>query len=115
MKNPVTVLLLFALLAFGNQAIAQEAKPADKIFGMLNKELGFTPEQTPKAQSLAGDFTKQFVDLGKKQMMGALKQKAQDALFGKFTEALGKFITPAQLTKFNGIKNTVKTALLGLK
>ena len=115
MKNLIVVLLLSVLSGVFGQAFAQDEKPADRIFAMLNKEIGFTPEQTPKAQSLAGDFTKQFMDLGKKQMMGTLKQKAQDALFGKFTEALGKFITPAQLTKFNGIKNTVKTVLTGLK
>ncbi len=115
MKNLLAVLLLSVLSGVFGQTFAQEEKPATKIFNMLNNEIGFTPEQTPKAQSLAGDFTKQFIDLGKKQMMGALKQKAQDALFSKFTDALGKFITPAQLAKFNGIKNTVKTVLTGLK
>lgn len=115
MKNPVTILLFCVLSVLASPAFAQDQKPADKIFDMLDKEIVFTPEQKPKAQSLAGDFTKQFMDLGKKQMMGAVKQKAQNALFGKFTEALGKFITPAQMTKFNGIKNTVRTVLVGLK
>jgi hypothetical protein len=115
MKKTITMVLLLVFSAVGSQTFAQDEKPADKIFGMLNKGLSFTPEQTPKAQSLAGDFTKQFMDLGKKQMMGAVKQKAQDALFSKFTEGLGKFITPTQLTKFKGISNTVKTALLALK
>lgn len=115
MKQATVIFIAFLLVVLSGQSFAQTEKPETKIFNMLNQGLGFTKDQTPQAQSLTGDFTKQFMDLGKKTMLGAAKQKAQEALFGKFTEGLGKFITPTQLTKFEGIKNTVKTALFALK
>ena len=115
MKKAFVLLAVCLFAGIFNQAVAQDEKPETKIFNMLNQGLGFTKDQEPKAQSLVGDFAKQFTELGKKQMMAAAKQKAQNALFSKFAEGLGKFITPAQLTKFNGIKETVKTALMALK
>jgi hypothetical protein len=114
MKN-----LLFALLiASSSSVFAQEKtreKPENQIFNLLNKELTLTPEQTPKVQSAIGDFGKQFAAAGKQTALGAAKQAAQQVVFSKFSDSLGKLITPAQLTKFNAIKGTVQTLFSSFK
>jgi len=118
MKQIILFIAAFSLFTFvANSSFAQSnsTAKAGEVATLLENSLSLTGTQKPAVNTLVTDYANKYASTNASSSPSPVKTEAKNALMNEFSTGLTKILSPAQATKYNGIKGEVSTLFNAIK